>query len=195
MADDVPSVYLARHGETEWSRTGQHTGLTDLPLTADGEAAARRLGERLRSQTFARVFTSPLQRAHHTCRLAGFGDVALVVDDLVEWNYGRYEGLTTQEIRRERPNWHIFEHGCPEGEAVADVAARADRVVAKLRAVDGDVLVFSSGHLLRMLSARWLGLSPLEGAIFHLDTASLSILGYERTRDEPVVRLWNSCDA
>lgn len=193
MADDVPSVYLARHGETAWSRTGQHTGLTDLPLTPDGEAAARRLGERLQHHTFARVFTSPLKRAHNTCRLAGFGDVALVDDDLLEWNYGRYEGRTTPEIRRERPDWHIFEHGCPEGETIAEIAARADRVVAKLRAIHDDVLVFSSGHFLRMLSARWLDLPPANGAIFHLDTASLSILGYERTKDEPVVRMWNSC--
>lgn len=193
MFDGLPAVYLCRHGETEWARTGQHTGLTDLPLTAVGEAAARRLGERLKPFSFAQVFTSPLQRAHQTCILAGFGKQAIVDRDLVEWDYGRYEGMTTFDIRRETPEWHIFEHGCPSGESVADVAARADRMIAKIRAVQGDVLVFSSGHFLRMFAARWLGLPPNGGANFHLDTASLSIMAYERARDEPVVRLWNSC--
>jgi probable phosphoglycerate mutase len=195
MFDGLPAAYLCRHGETEWARTGQHTGLTDLPLTAVGEAAARRLGERLKNLSFAQVFTSPLQRAHQTCILAGFGERAVVDRDLVEWDYGRYEGMTTFDIRREAPEWHIFEHGCPGGESPAEVAARADRMIAKLRAVDGDVLVFSSGHFLRMFAARWLGLPPTGGANFHLDTASLSIMAYERARDEPVVRLWNSCSS
>jgi probable phosphoglycerate mutase len=193
MFDGLPAVYLCRHGETAWSRTGQHTGLTDLPLTNEGEAAAVRLGARLQGFNFAAVFASPLRRAHDTCKLAGFGDRAVVDPDLVEWNYGRYEGRSTPDIRREAPDWHIFEHGCPEGELVADVAARADRIVARLRAVDGDALVFSSGHFLRMLAARWLGLPPGGGAYFHLDTTSLSILAYERQKHEPVVRLWNSC--
>jgi probable phosphoglycerate mutase len=193
MFDGLPAAYLCRHGETAWSQTGQHTGLTDLPLTARGEDEARALGEHLRHLPFAQVFTSPLQRAHRTCDLAGYGDGAIVDGDLVEWNYGRFEGRTSREIRAERPDWHIFEHGCPDGESVADVAARADRMVAKLRAIDGDVLVFSSGHFLRMLAARWCGLPPAQGATFHLDTASISIVAYERRRDEPVVRLWNSC--
>ena len=193
MFDGLPAVYLCRHGETPWSVTGQPTGLTDLPLTPAGEAAAVRLGERLRGLSFGRVFTSRLKRAHDTCKLAGFGDRAVVEPDLVEWNYGRYEGLTTAEIRREQPEWHIFEHGCPEGETVAEVAARADRVIARLRAADDDVLLFSSGHFLRMLAARWLGLPAAAGAAFHLDTTSLSIMAYERQKHEPVVRLWNSC--
>jgi probable phosphoglycerate mutase len=195
MHDGLPSVYLVRHGETAWSRTGQHTGLTDLPLTESGEATARALGERLKPYQFAQVFTSPLQRAHNTCKLAGYGDGAIVDPDLLEWDYGRYEGRLTIDIRREQPDWHIFEHGCPEGESVADVAARADRMIQKIRAVDDDVLIFSSGHLLRMLAARWLNLPPSNGAIFHLDTASLNILAYERAKDEPVIRLWNSCSA
>lgn len=193
MFDGLPAVYLCRHGETEWAKTGQHTGLTDIPLTDAGEDAARRLGERLKPFSFAKVFTSPLQRAHRTCELAGFGDRTSVDPDLVEWDYGRYEGKTTFDIRREAPEWHIFEHGCPGGESVADVADRADRMIAKLRGIEGDVLVFSSGHFLRMFAARWLGLPPSGGAAFHLDTTSLSIVAYERARDEPVVRLWNSC--
>jgi probable phosphoglycerate mutase len=193
MFDGLSAAYLCRHGETEWAKTGQHTGLTDLPLTARGEDEARRLGERLKGLKFAQVFTSPLRRAHRTCELAGFGDRAVVDADLVEWDYGRYEGRTSLEIRREQPDWHIFEHGCPGGESVADVAARADRMVERLRTVEGDALVFSSGHFLRMLTARWVGLPPTGGAAFHLDTASLSIVAYERALHEPVVRLWNSC--
>lgn len=193
MFDGLPAAYLCRHGETEWAKTGQHTGLTDLPLTERGEDEARRLGAHLKNLTFAQVFTSPLRRARRTCDIAGFGERATVDADLVEWDYGRYEGRTSHDIRRERPDWHIFEHGCPGGESVADVAARADRMVAKLRAVESDVLVFSSGHFLRMLTARWVGLPPTGGAAFHLDTASLSILAYERALHEPVVRLWNSC--
>lgn len=189
--DALPVVVLARHGETEWSRTGQHTGRTDLPLTERGEADARRLGERLRDRRFARVFTSPLQRASKTCELAGFGAVAEIDRDLVEWDYGKYEGLRTAEIQAERPGWQVFRDGCPGGESVDAIAARADRVVARVRAVDGDVLLFSSAHFLRTLAVRWLGLPPAAGALFRLGTASVSVLGYDHDRTEPAVLLWN----
>ncbi len=192
MTQTFPILSLARHGETAWSLSGQHTGLTDIPLTEKGEQDARLLGERLRGMTFARVFTSPLQRAKRTCEIAGFGGVAVVDPDLVEWNYGDYEGRTRGEIHATRPDWQLFRDGCPEGESPADVAARADRVVTRVRAVDGDVLLFSSGHFLRMLGARWLALDPGWGRCFFLSTASLSQLAYEHTRGEPVIRLWNS---
>jgi broad specificity phosphatase PhoE len=188
---DLPVVYLARHGETAWSLTGQHTGLTDLPLTERGEQNARRLGERLRGLAFAKVFTSPLTRASRTCELAGFGRVAEIDPDLVEWNYGEYEGRRTAEIRAERPGWQLFRDGCPGGETLAQIAARADRVVARVRAIAGDVLLFSSGHILRVLAARWLGVEPTFGKFFFLSTASLSQLGYEHDRASPVIRLWN----
>jgi probable phosphoglycerate mutase len=189
--DRLPQLYLARHGETAWSLSGQHTGLTDLPLTPHGEDAARQLGERLRGMQFKAVFTSPLQRAARTCELAGFGDVAITDSDLLEWNYGEYEGLRTAEIHAQRPDWQIFRDGCPGGESPDEVAARADRMVAKARAYDSDVLAFSSAHFLRMLAARWLGLEPIAGSLLMLDTASLSALGYEHTRNTPAIRLWN----
>src|SRR5690349_5838049 len=148
MSEALPVIYLARHGETAWSLSGQHTGLTDLPLTERGERNARRLGERLRGLTFAKIFTSPLQRARRTCELAGFGDVVEVDADLVEWNYGQYEGLTGDAIRARRPDWLLFRDGCPDGETPTQVATRADRVVQRLRAVPGNVLIFSSGHFL-----------------------------------------------
>lgn len=195
MSNSLPLVYLARHGETAWTVTGQHTGLTDLPLTARGEANARRLVERLRGVDFAKVFVSPLQRARQTCALAGFGDVAEVVDDLVEWNYGDYEGKRTAEIHAMRLGWSLFRDGCPGGESLADVARRADRVLALVRGVDGNVLLFSSGHFLRVFTARWLGLDASAGKFFQLSTASLSMLGYEHDRTEPVLRLWNEVDA
>lgn len=191
MSASLPAVYLARHGETAWSLSGQHTGLADLPLTERGEDNARSLGERLAGLTFARIFTSPLQRARRTCELAGFGTVVEIDPDLVEWHYGEYEGKRTDEIRKERPDWQLFRDGCPGGETVAEVGARADRVLPRLRSAGGDVLVFSSGHFLRVLAARWLGLEPSAGQLFVLNTATLSILGYEHARDEPVVRLWN----
>jgi broad specificity phosphatase PhoE len=191
MIETLPAVTLARHGETAWSLSGQHTGMTDLPLTERGERNARHLGERLRGVTFARVFTSPLQRARRTCELAGFGATATVEPDLVEWNYGRYEGMTSREIRAERPDWQLFRDGCPGGESPAEIAARADRVIGRLRAVAGDTLVFSSGHILRMVGARWLGLEPAGGRLVLLSTASLSELGYEHGPAEPVIRLWN----
>jgi probable phosphoglycerate mutase len=191
MSQSLPSVYLARHGETAWTVSGQHTGLSDIPLTERGERNARRLGERLRGLTFARVFTSPLQRARRTCELAGFGPVAEVDPDLVEWNYGAYDGRKTEDIRKVRPDWQLFRDGCPGGESVAEVGARADRVVARLRPIGGEVLLFSSGHFLRVLGARWLGLEPAAGRLLYLGTATLSVVGYEHSRSEPVVRLWN----
>jgi probable phosphoglycerate mutase len=192
MSDVLSTAWLGRHGETAWTITGQHTGLTDIPLTERGERNARRLGERLHGMTFARVFTSPLQRARRTCELAGFGDVAEVDRDLVEWNYGDYEGRTSQDIHATRPDWEIFRDGCPGGETTAQIAARADRVVERVRAIDGDVLLFSSGHLLRVLGARWLGLDPaVIGPHLLLGTASLSAVGYEHGRSSPVLRLWN----
>ena len=187
-----PIIYLARHGETAWSLSGQHTGLTDLPLTARGERNASRLRQRLAGLTFAKVFTSPLQRARRTCELAGFGPVAEIDNDLLEWNYGEYEGRRTSEIRAERPNWQLFRDGCPGGESPQQVAARADRAVCRLRAVEGDVLLFSSGHFLRVLAVRWIGLELTTNArLFMLSTASLSALGYEDSLERPVIRLWN----
>ena len=188
---NLPSAYLARHGETAWSVSGRHTGLTDLPLTEGGERNARTLGERLRGFAFARVWTSPLQRAARTCDLAGFAATARVDPDLVEWNYGDYEGRRTAEIVQERPGWQLFRDGCPGGESPADVGSRADRVIDRIRAAGGSVLVFSSGHFLRVLGARWLGLPTGAGRCFMLATASLSALGYEHGIDEPVFRFWN----
>ena len=193
MSQPLPAVYLARHGETAWTVSGQHTGLTDIPLTERGERNARSLGERLKGLTFARVFTSPLQRARRTCELAGFGSVAEIDGDLVEWHYGAYEGLTTAEIRKQRPDWEIFRDGCPGGETAADVGARADRVIARVRAIAGDVLLFSSAHFLRVLGARWLGVDASAGRYLLLSTAALSIVGYEHDKTEPVLRLWNDC--
>jgi broad specificity phosphatase PhoE len=191
MSESLPMVYLARHGGTAWSRTGQHTGLTDLPLTDAGEEEARQLGKRLAGQKFARVFTSPLQRASRTCALAGFGAVAEIDPDLVEWNYGNYEGRRTAEIHAEAPDWQLFRDGCPGGESPAQIGARADRVLNRVRMVKGDVLIFSSGHFLRVLAARFLGLEPAGGRLLTLNTASLSILGFENTESQPVIRLWN----
>jgi broad specificity phosphatase PhoE len=192
MSEVFPVVYVARHGETAWSLSGQHTGRTDLPLTPNGERNAKRLGERLKGFTFAKVFTSPLQRASRTCALAGFGAMAEVDADLVEWNYGEYEGRTSAEIHAERPNWDLFRDGCPGGESPAQVGERADRVVQRIRAVMGSVLLFSSGHFLRVLAARWLALGPgSAGRYFLLSTASLSALSYEHSLARPVIRLWN----
>ena len=190
-AQILPVVDLARHGETAWSVTGQHTGLTDLPLTERGERNALRLGQRLAGSVFAKVLTSPLQRAVRTCELAGFGAVAEVDPDLVEWNYGDYEGLRTAEIHAVRPGWQLFRDGCPNGESPQDVGARADRVVSRVRAFKGDVLIFSSGHFLRVFAARWVGLEPFAGKLVMLDTASLSALSYEHDLSSPAVRFWN----
>jgi broad specificity phosphatase PhoE len=191
MNNELFAVYLARHGETAWSLTGQHTGLTDLPLTKRGERNARALTERLKGLKFAKVFTSPLQRARRTCELAGFGAAAEVDPDLVEWNYGQYEGRRTAEIHAERPDWQLFRDGCPGGESPSQVGARADRVLSQVRAIPGEVLLFSSGHFLRVLAARWLGLEPVGGQYLLLSTASLSALGYEHNKCQPVVQLWN----
>jgi broad specificity phosphatase PhoE len=192
MSEALPVVYLARHGETAWSLSGQHTGLTDLPLTSNGERNARRLGERLKRMTFDKVFTSPLQRATRTCELAGFRTAAETDPDLVEWNYGQYEGLRSAEILAQRPDWQLFRDGAPGGESPAQVGERADRVVQGIRTVPGDVLLFSSGHFIRVLAARWLGLGPgSAGKYFLLSTASLSALGYEHGLSQPVIRLWN----
>jgi probable phosphoglycerate mutase len=192
MSDKLPIVYLARHGETAWTISGQHTGLTDLPLTERGERTARRLGERLKGLKFATVLTSPLQRAARTCELAGFKSVAEVDKDLVEWDYGEYEGRRTVEIRAERPGWELFRDGCPGGESPQQVSVRADRIVHRIRAVTGDVLIFTSGHFMRVLATRWLGLEPTVNCkFFMLSTASLSAVGYERDLSRPVIRLWN----
>jgi broad specificity phosphatase PhoE len=198
MNEVLPVVYLARHGETAWSLSGQHTGLTDLPLTERGERNARSLGERLKGLTFATILTSPLQRATRTCELAGYGAKALIDRDLLEWDYGQYEGRRSADILKERPDWQLFRDGCPGGEAPEQVGARADRVVNRVRApasraalAPGDVLLFSSGHFLRVLAARWLGLEPGAGKYFLLSTASLSALGYEHNRSQPVIRLWD----
>jgi broad specificity phosphatase PhoE len=191
MSEMLATIYLARHGETAWSLSGQHTGLTDLPLTERGERNARQLGQRLGGLSFAKVFTSPLQRAVRTCELAGFPAIAEVDRDLLEWNYGDYEGRRTAEIYLERPDWQLFRDGCPGGESPTQVGARADRVVRRLRAIQGDVLLFSSGHFLRVLAARWLGLEPAAGRFFLLSTASVSVLSYEHNLPEPVIRLWN----
>jgi broad specificity phosphatase PhoE len=191
MNETLPVIYLARHGETAWSLSGQHTGLTDLPLTDRGKRNARRLAERLKGMSFDKVFSSPLQRAIRTCELAGFGDRAEVDRDLLEWNYGEYEGRRTAEIHAERPDWELFRDGCPGGETPQQIGARADRVVKRIRVIQGNVLIFSSGHILRVLSARWLGLEPAGGKYLLLSTASLSALGYEHNLSQPVVQLWN----
>jgi probable phosphoglycerate mutase len=182
------SVYLVRHGETAWSKTGQHTGRTDLELTEQGERDAVRLGGGL---TVDKVFTSPLKRALRTCELAGFGGAATILDGLVEWNYGAYEGKTSQEIRAGRPDWELFRDGCPDGESVAQISARVDAVIAGLRQFAGNVLIFSSGHVLRVLAARWLGCEAAFGRYLALDPTSLSQLGFEHGHEDPVLRLWN----
>jgi broad specificity phosphatase PhoE len=184
-------VVLVRHGETEWTRSGQHTGRTDIPLTEEGLRQARLVGETLRERKFALVLTSPLRRAAETARLAGFE--AATRDDLREWDYGAYEGRKTIDIRKERPGWTLWRDGVPAGESADEVGRRADRVIAEARSVDGDVALFAHGHLLRVLAARWLGLAPEEGRLFALDAATVSILGYER--ETAVIRLWNSSTA
>ena len=187
----LPVVCLARHGQTAWTISHRHTGVSDLPLTPAGEAEAIRLGERIAGRTFAAVFASPLRRAVRTCELAGFGSAAVVEPDLLEWNYGAYEGRTTAEIHAEHPGWQLFRDGCPGGESPEGIAARADCVIRRVQAIGGDVLLFSSGHFLRMFAARWLGLEPVAGRYFVLGTASLSEMGYEHDRSEPVIRLWD----
>jgi broad specificity phosphatase PhoE len=189
MAEETHEIVLVRHGETEWSRAGKHTGRTDIRLTEVGRQQAQVVGAELQKRRFAAVWTSPLLRAADTCRLAGFGDVAVPRDELMEWDYGEYEGRTTAEIRRERPGWTLWRDGVLRGETIDEVGARVDRLLAEAASVPGDVLLFAHGHVLRVLAARWLGLEPSRGRLFALDPATLSVLGYER--ETRVLRLWN----
>ncbi len=191
LSPSLPKVYLARHGETAWSLSGQHTGRTDIPLTAKGEEEGIRLGKRLQGTPFALVLSSPLQRARRTCDLASYGELVENDPDLAEWDYGDYEGLLTSEIQTRKPNWNVFEDGCPGGESPEEVGKRVDRVIARARGADGDVLLFGHGHCLRVLTARWLGLPPSDGRLFRLSTATLSILSYEHNLNSPVILLWN----
>ena len=186
---DRPQIWLVRHGETEWSRTGQHTGRTDVPLTPAGQLQAEALGRQLRGRSFALVLTSPLGRARETGRLAGYGSTAQIMDDLREWDYGIYEGRTTAAIRTVEPNWAIWTHPVPEGESVDQVGARARRVIDRALSVGDDVALFSHGHLLRILTACWIGRPPSDGRLFALATASISVLGWER--ETRVIQLWN----
>lgn len=188
---NLPTVTMVRHGETEWSRSGRHTGRTDIPLTDVGRTAAETLKARIPNLPYALVLTSPSSRAMDTACLAGYGDIAVVDDDLAEWDYGAFEGRTTVEIQREWPGWEIFRDGCTNGETAADVGERVDRVIAKLRAANAPCLLFSSAHTMRVLGARWIGLPPEGGAKFTLDTATISMLGYDHDLTEPVIKRWN----
>ena len=191
MSDILPEVYLARHGETAWSLSGQATGRTDIALTHRGERDAQELGALLQGLSFVQVLTSPLQRAQRTAQLAGFGDCTQPDPDLMEWDYGTYEGRRTAEIQAERPGWRLFEDGCPEGETLQAVSARAERVIDRIRAQRGNVLIFAHRDIMRVFTARWLGLPAANARYLYLTTASLSILGYHHDLDEPVIRLWN----
>jgi len=190
MAGGARKVYVVRHGETAWSLSGQHTGVTDIPLTENGRAVARRLQPILVTESFSLVLTSPLSRARETCELAGLGNLAVIEPSLVEWNYGEYEGLTPKQIRAMRPGWMIFRDGCPGGETPQQVGERADRVIARARAASGDVALFAHGHIFRVLVARWIGLPAAAGRHFLLDTATLNVLGYYR--GSPAVKVWNA---
>ncbi len=185
----LPELWLIRHGETEWSRSGQHTSRTDLPLTEQGEQRARQLGKYLNAKPFALVLTSPMQRARSTCRLAGFGEQSEIDADLLEWDYGDYEGLTTAEIRKTAPNWTVWTAPCPNGESAAQVGARADAVIGRATRSNGPTALFGHGHMLRVLAARWLGLDANAGRLFALSTGTISVLGHER--DSPVIQQWN----
>ncbi|HYT94807.1 MAG TPA: histidine phosphatase family protein [Gemmataceae bacterium] len=192
MSAALPKLYLARHGDTAWTDSHQHTGRTDLPLNERGEDHARQLGDRLRGFSFARIFTSPLQRASKTCELAGFGVGAEVENDLLEWDYGRFEGKRTTDVLKEWPGWELYRDGCPGGESPEDVAMRANRFLARVHSIDGDVLAFSSGHIIRMIAARWCGLTPTAGRVFFCRPASFGVLGFEHdSREQPIIRLWN----
>jgi len=186
------NLYLIRHGETAWSLSGQHTGRTDIPLTAQGEQEARALAEGLRAVTFSRVFTSPRQRARRTCELVGLNAGAQIEPDLAEWDYGDYEGQLSADIRKGRPDWNLFRDGCPHGESPVDVSDRADRLMAQVRALQGNIAVFSHGHFGRALAARWIGLPIDQAQHFRLSTASVSILGYEPSTDDSAIVLWNA---
>jgi probable phosphoglycerate mutase len=189
----TPRIYLVRHGETAWSLSGQHTSRTDIPLTERGEHQARDLGDLLRQQKFSEVWSSPLQRARRTCELAGFAGVMKVEPLLVEWNYGDYEGITTADIRAKNPNWNLFTDGAPNGESPSEISARADQLISRLRTLTTNIALFSHGHFLRVLAARWLGLPVREAQHFLLQTASVSILACEHNNPhEPVIALWNA---
>lgn len=194
MSGDLPQIYVVRHGETAWSLGGQATGRTDIALNERGEREAQALSTRLQGFTFTEILTSPLQRARRTAKLAGFGELAIVDADLAEWDYGAYEGRRTADIRAERPGWRLLEDGCPDGETLAAVSLRADRVIDRIRAISGDALIFAHRDILRVLAARWLNLQPLEARGLYLSTASVSILGYHHDLGEPVIRLWNSAE-
>jgi len=185
----VAELWLIRHGETVWSLSGAHTGTTDLPLTAVGEMKARALGAKLAGHHFAMVLTSPLQRARRTCELAGLGAQAQVEQNLSEWNYGAYEGLSTADIQRTRPGWSPFREGFPDGETIDQVASRAQAVIARALTADGDVALFAHGHILRILATQWLKLPPADARLFALNTASISTLGYEH--ETRVITRWN----
>jgi broad specificity phosphatase PhoE len=185
----LASLWLVRHGQTEWSATGRHTGRTDIGLDDNGREQARALGSLLAGHSFGLVLCSPLQRAHETCVIAGYGDRAESDADLQEWDYGDYEGRTTDEIRTSRPDWTLWRDGCPDGETAAQVAVRADRVIARVRAAPHDALAFAHGHLLRVVAARWIGEPATAGRLFALDTATVSVLGWER--EQAVIRTWN----
>lgn len=192
MSADLPRLFLARHGDTAWTDSRQRTGRTDLPLNERGVERARQLGDQLRRFSFAHVFTSPLQRASKTCALAGFEKVAVIDPNLVEWDYGTFEGRLTRDIVKERPGWEMFRDGCPGGESPEAVAERADQFIARARGLDGDVLAFSSAHIIRMIAARWLGLPPSAGRFFFCRPASVGVLGFEHSSsDEPIICLWN----
>jgi probable phosphoglycerate mutase len=196
MADhsaELPNAYLIRHGQTTWSLTGQHTGRTDLPLTPEGEQESRALGDRLRGTAFTHVLSSPLVRARRTCELAGLGGLMEIDPDLAEWDYGDYEGLRGDEIHQVRPDWQIFRDGCPHGEMPADVQARVDRLIARVRTWQGRIALCCHGHIGQAIAARWIDLRLEEARHFALGTASLSVLGYEHNRaDEPAITLWNA---
>jgi probable phosphoglycerate mutase len=192
VSSKLPRLFLARHGDTEWTDSRRKTGRTDLPLNERGEVRARHIGQRLQHFTFAQVFTSPLRRASRTCELAGYGDVAESTADLVEWDYGSFEGKLTAEIQKDRPDWELFRDGCPGGEMPQNVAQRADHFISRVLSAHGDVLAFSSGHIIRMIAARWLGLPPGAGRCFYCRPASVGVLGFEHeSKDEPIIGLWN----
>lgn len=191
MNGALAQVYLVRHGETAWTISRQHTGRTDIPLTERGEREAQALSARLGGMSFTKVLTSPLQRARRTGELAGFAERAQADPDLMEWDYGAYEGRRTSDIRAERPGWRLFEDGCPGGETLVEVSMRADRIITRVRALEGDVLVFAHRDILRILIARWIALPALEARRLHLETASMSVLGYDHDLDEPVIRRLN----
>lgn len=190
VAREDRRIYLLRHGETEWSRLGKHTSVTDISLTKNGRAAAQRLRSVLANEPFGLVLTSPMRRARDTCELAGLGEAAIVEPDLMEWNYGDYEGLTTSEIRSKRPDWSLFRNGCPGGESPEQVASRAERIISKMQETERHVALFAHGHIFRVLAARWINLPASHGERFLLDTATLSVLGYYY--QTPAVKIWNA---